>query len=62
MCAITLPSGAVRDTVIRRCREEQSLMLLGCGPDAIRWRPSLAVTEADLDLALGKLRSVLTSL
>jgi L-lysine 6-transaminase len=62
MCAMTMPSGDVRDTVVRRCREEESLMLLGCGPDAIRWRPSLAVTEADLDLALSKLRTVLASL
>jgi L-lysine 6-transaminase len=62
MCAFTLPSGAVRDTIISRCRDEQSLMLLGCGPDAIRWRPALAVTAADLDEAVARLRTVLASL
>ncbi len=62
MCAFTLPSGEVRNTVVGRCRDEQSLMMLGCGPDAIRWRPSLAVTEADLDEAVSRLRSVLVSL
>ena len=62
MCAITLPSGAVRDDVLRRCRDEQSLFLLGCGPDSIRWRPALCVTRDELDQALSRLRAVLSSL
>jgi L-lysine 6-transaminase len=62
MCAFTLPSGDMRNTVVTRCREEQSLMMLGCGSDAIRWRPSLAVTAADLDEAVSRLRTVLASL
>jgi L-lysine 6-transaminase len=62
MCAVTLPDGAVRDEVIRRCREEQSLLLLGCGPDSIRWRPSLAVTAAELDIALERLDAALGSI
>ncbi|MGH3744461.1 MAG: L-lysine 6-transaminase [Mycobacteriales bacterium] len=62
MCALTLPSGRLRDEVLRRCREEESLYLLGCGPDAVRWRPALTVTAAELDLALAKLRTVLAAL
>ena len=62
MCAFTLPSAEVRNDVVSRCREEQSLMMLGCGSDAVRWRPSLAVTAADLDEAVSRLRTVLASL
>ncbi len=61
MCAFTLPAGDVRDDVVRRCRQEQSLMLLGCGPNSVRWRPALAVTAADLDEAVRRLRTVLAS-
>jgi L-lysine 6-transaminase len=62
MCALTVPSRELRDEVIRRCREDESLYLLGCGPDAIRWRPALCVSPDEIDLALAKLRSVLVAL
>ncbi|HEX7355482.1 MAG TPA: L-lysine 6-transaminase [Mycobacteriales bacterium] len=62
MCAFSLPSGAVRDEVLRRCREDESLFLLGCGRDSVRWRPALTVTDEELVLALDKVRSVLQSL
>lgn len=60
MCALSLPSPAVRDEVVLRCREEAGLLLLGCGERSIRWRPALNVSEADLDLALSRLDGVLS--
>ncbi|HEV7208662.1 MAG TPA: L-lysine 6-transaminase [Mycobacteriales bacterium] len=59
MCALSLPSGSVRDDVLARCRDEESLLLLGCGTDAIRWRPMLCVSDSELDLAIAKLDAVL---
>lgn len=59
MCALTLPSGAIRDDILRRCRDEESLLLLGCGTDAIRWRPMLCVSIEELDMAVSKLDAVL---
>ena len=38
MCAITLPSAALRDEVIRRLREEERVLMLGCGEAALRFR------------------------
>ena len=59
LCAIDLPDGDVRARVIDRLRTEEHVLMLGCGPRTIRFRPSLAVAEEELDLAVGALSRVL---
>jgi L-lysine 6-transaminase len=60
MCAFTLPSAAIRDDVVRRLREEEHVLLLGCGASSLRFRPPLTVTAADIDRALAALDRVLS--
>jgi L-lysine 6-transaminase len=59
MCAFDLPDAALRDDVVRRLRVEERVLLLPCGTRSIRFRPSLAVTEDELDLGLAALDRVL---
>ena len=59
MCAITLPSAALRDEAIRRLREEERVLMLGCGEASLRFRPALTVRAEELDRALAALDRVL---
>lgn len=59
MRALSLPSPQLRQEVLRRCRDEQSLLMLGAGSDSIRWRPALCVRNEELDLAVDKLAAAL---
>jgi L-lysine 6-transaminase len=61
MCAITLPSAALRDEVIRRLREEERVLMLGCGEAGLRFRPALTVRAEELDHALAALDRVLAA-
>jgi L-lysine 6-transaminase len=58
MCAIDLPSPAIRNEVLAGLRAERVLML-PCGTRSLRMRPALAVTEAELDVGLRALERVL---
>ncbi len=60
LCAVDLPDPALRDQVKTRLREEEKVLMLGCGTQTLRFRPSLAVTEDELELAVGALGRVLT--
>ena len=62
MCAFTLPGAEVRDEVVRRLRDDEQVLLLGCGTAGMRFRPALTVTEAELDRGLAALDRVLTGL
>jgi len=42
LCAVDLPSPELRNRVLRRCYEEQ-LLILACGPRSLRFRPFLNV-------------------
>jgi L-lysine 6-transaminase len=42
--------------------EKESLLMLGAGSNSIRLRPSLSITEAEIDLMLEKLGRCLTDL
>jgi L-lysine 6-transaminase len=59
MAAITLPDAAARNEVIRRLREDERVMMLGCGEGSLRFRPALTVTAAELDRAITALDRVL---
>jgi L-lysine 6-transaminase len=60
MCAIDLPTGAIRDEVRNRCYEN-GLMILGCGERSIRVRPALNLTTAQADEGIEILRRVISS-
>jgi L-lysine 6-transaminase len=62
MCAFTLPSARVRDEVVRRLRVAERVMVLGCGPSGIRFRPPLTATRADLDHGVAAIDRVLSEL
>jgi L-lysine 6-transaminase len=59
MCAFTLPSAALRDSVVTRLREDEHVMVLGCGASSVRVRPALNVTIDDLDRGIAALDRVL---
>ena len=62
MCALTLPTAELRDEVVRRLREQERVLMLGCGGSSLRFRPALTVTAAELDRALAALDRVLASI
>ncbi len=62
MCALTLPTAALRDEVVRRLREEERVLMLGCGAASLRFRPALTVRSEELDRALAALDRVLAKI
>ena len=62
MCAFSLPSGQVRDAVLSAARDDEHVLLLGCGTRSIRFRPALTVTDTDLEAGVAALDRVLTRL
>jgi L-lysine 6-transaminase len=51
MCAIDLPDTHSRNAVIRQCKHN-GLMILPCGTQTIRFRPTLCVAKEDLSKGL----------
>jgi len=62
MCAFSLPSAAVRDEVLRTLREQEHVLLLGCGSRSVRFRPALTVGLDELTAGVAALDRVLTDL
>jgi L-lysine 6-transaminase len=62
MCAFTLQSAELRDEAIRRLREDEHVLVLGCGVSALRFRPALTVSVDELDRGLAALDRVLGTL
>lgn len=62
MCAVTMPDAATRNTVVGRLLAQEKVIVLGCGDAALRFRPALTVTTAELDEGLAALDRVLSSL
>ncbi len=61
MCAFSLPDASLRDAVITALREDEHVLLLGCGTRSIRFRPALTVTPEDLAEGVAALDRVLDS-
>jgi L-lysine 6-transaminase len=59
MCALDLPDSRLRDAVTDRLFTDEHVFLLGCGERTLRFRPSLTITEDDLDRGLEALDRVL---
>ena len=62
MCAFSLPGAALRDAALARLRDDEHVLLLGCGTRSIRFRPALTVPEADLEAGVAAVGRVLTAL
>ena len=60
MCAFSLPSTAQRDALLGALWE-RGVIMLGSGPDSVRFRPALTVTPAELDRAVATVREVLAA-
>lgn len=48
LCAVDLPDGDLRNKVVTQCKEN-GLMILGCGPNTIRFRPPLTISKSQID-------------
>ncbi|MGH3772041.1 MAG: L-lysine 6-transaminase [Pseudonocardiaceae bacterium] len=55
MCAIDLPDTDTRDEIVRRMYSDERVIVLPCGTVGLRFRPSLTITEEQLDLGLAAL-------
>ena len=62
MCAFSLPSGELRDQVVAAARDQEHVLLLGCGDDSIRFRPALTVGFEQLADGVAALDRVLSGL
>ena len=62
MCAFSLPDAALRDAVLARLRDDEHVLLLGCGTRSVRFRPALTVPDADLAAGVAALDRVLEKL
>ena len=58
MCAFSLPTTAQRDALLTALWE-RGVIMLGSGPDSVRFRPALTVTRGELDRAVAAVREVL---
>ena len=54
LCAIDLPDTESRDKILKECLHN-GLMILGCGPNTIRFRPPLTITTQQIDEGLSVL-------
>ncbi|MET4431879.1 L-lysine 6-transaminase [Mycolicibacterium sp. 624] len=61
MCAFSMPSPAQRDDLIGRLWDRRVIML-GSGPDSVRFRPALTVSRRDIDTAVDTVREVLSEM
>ena len=61
MCAFDLASPELRGRFLDDCFDRR-LIVLPCGPASVRFRPSLTVTDAEIEAGIGIIRKVLTDL
>jgi L-lysine 6-transaminase len=61
MCAFTLPSAELRDAVVTKLREDEHVMVLGCGVASLRVRPALTISVDEIDRGIAALDRVLSA-
>ena len=59
LCAFDLPSPQVRNATVAALRDDEHVLLLGCGERSIRFRPSLVVSTEELAAACDAVDRVL---
>ncbi|PSL02189.1 L-lysine 6-transaminase precursor [Haloactinopolyspora alba] len=52
MIAVDLPDAATRNAVIADLRDNESVIVLPCGERAIRFRPTLSVSDDEIEMAV----------
>jgi len=57
-CAIDLPNGDSRDKLTGLIEEEGAL-ILGCGPQTVRFRPHLNISKSEIDQGTEMVRRAL---
>ncbi len=62
MCAVSLPSREVRDAVVASLRDDEGVLMLGCGERSVRFRPAMTVDVGTLDRGVDALDRVLVRL
>jgi L-lysine 6-transaminase len=62
LCALDVRDSGQRDAITSRLMAEEHVLMLGCGDRTLRFRPSLAVTTEELDLAVDALNRVIARL
>jgi L-lysine 6-transaminase len=62
MCAFTLPSAGLRDAIVTKLRQDEHVMVLGCGVSSLRVRPALTVSVDEIDRGIAALDRVLASI
>ena len=62
LCALTLPTTQLRDTVITRLREDEHVLVPASGPTTVQFRPALTVSADELSHGAAALDRVLTAL
>ena len=60
MCAFSLPDAGLRSRVLDALRDDEDVLLLGCGSRSVRFRPALTVTDTDLEAGVAALDRVLS--
>ena len=60
MCAFSLPDAALRTRVLDALRDDEDVLLLGCGSRSVRFRPALTVGDDELAAGVAALDRVLT--
>ncbi len=60
MCAFSLTDSGLRDAVLAAVRDDERVLLLGCGTRSVRFRPALTVSVEDLSAGVAALDRVLT--
>ena len=61
LCAFTLPSAQRRDEVVTRLREDEQVLVLGCGTSSLRVRPALTVSLDEIVAGIAALGRVLSA-
>ena len=62
MCAFSMPDAGLRNRLLDALRDDERVLLLGCGGRSVRFRPALTVTEAELAAGVAAIDRVLSSL
>jgi L-lysine 6-transaminase len=60
MRAFSLPTAEQRDAVLTALREDEHVLLLGCGRRSVRFRPALTVTSEEIAAGVAALDRVLS--
>ncbi len=61
MRAFSMPTAAQRDSLIAGLWD-RAVIMLGCGPDSVRFRPALTVSRDEIDDAVDAVRAVLSAM